>query len=63
MEQLRCKTPEMARKELWVYLLATVSASYLPVGGKAGTLAVSAGPSAASGDRSGFSGRAMSVGA
>ena len=22
MEQLRCKTPEMARKELWVYLLA-----------------------------------------
>jgi hypothetical protein len=22
MEHLRCKTPEMARKELWVYLLA-----------------------------------------
>ena len=22
MEQLRCKTPEMAEKELWVYLLA-----------------------------------------
>ena len=22
MEQLRCKTPEMARRELWVYLLA-----------------------------------------
>jgi hypothetical protein len=42
---------------------ATVSAPGLSVGGKAGTLAVSSGPSAASGDLSGFSGRAMSVGA